>query len=486
MVFGDTLPQYYLLGGSPNKPANCATQPYRAHKFGEQAKRYVTWHMQDNHKITSGNAATKPNGRLLTYVLMDNAAPDLTNKEVPPSRVFSDGGAWFTEGKQSREALVGALWNVKPFTARNAHAHKETNAIFLGGYGTHLLSNAGYQGWRQGVGEISWNYINNRAVSGNTGLIDYEFDPSQEGDPPEEHDHQQKHGAGIEEWLLTPTFDYARGDSGEALPNGTHFRNFHFVHPTDGKGGYWFLVDEFTDGSKAHLAFHPYSRAINTVVPDAEYQADIVDYGNQEVTEVDLSIFLGTPPDNVTLHHGAIAGPNLENQYLYPTYSRQSGSKQIVTVLFPVNSDHPKPVFSRMSGDRYTGVKADQGEGVVDYIFESDPNSTHSIDKASFQAARSFFRLVDDQLQAFYGVGKSFEYEANGGKTGVKADEEIAFYLRDRSGKIISSVPQSLTLYYPNIREVILNGSAAAIVQRAESWIQINVPAGTSEISLVN
>jgi hypothetical protein len=480
IVFGDTLPQYYLMGGSPNTPANCGTQAYRAYRFGSRVKQSVNWHLQDNHGLAGGNAATRPNGRLLTYLLMGDQAPDLSNQKVSPSRIFSDGGAWLMEQNPSRQALVGALWNVRQV---DEHSHKETNALYLGGYGVHLLSNSGYTGWRRGVGDFSWNYIHDRAVSANTGLIDYEFDPSQAGDPPEENDHQRKDGAGIQEGLLTPTFDYARGDSGEALPNGKHFRNFHFVHPGDGKSGYWFLVDEFTAGNKAHLAFHPYSRAIKTLVADAEYQADIVDYGNQEITDVDLTLFLGTPPEKVTLHNGAIAGPNIENQYLYPTYARGAGVKQILTVLFPSNSDHPKPTLSRISSEQFSGAVVDQGD-VVDYLLESDSSAPQTLDGATFQARRSFFRLVDNQLRSFYAAGKAFEYEANGSKTGMRAEQEIVIYLRDRSGQIHSPAPQALTLYAPNIAGVILNDAPANVTQSGAGWVQINVPAGTSSIVL--
>jgi hypothetical protein len=481
MVFGDSLPQYYLMGGSPNTPANCGTQAYRAYRFGDRVRQYANWHLQDNHGLNSGNAATRPNGRLLTYLLMGEQAPDLSDQKVPPSRIFADGGAWLMEQNQSRQALVGAMWNVRQV---DEHSHKETNALYLGGYGVHLLSNSGYTGWRRGVGDFSWNYIHDRAVSGNTGLIDYEFDRSQEGEPPEQNDHQQKAGAGIQEGLLTPTFDYARGDSGEALPNGKHFRNFHFVHPANGKSGYWFLVDEFTAGSKAHLAFHPYSRTINTVVAEAEYQADIVDYGNQKITDVNLTIFLATQPDSVTMHKGAIAGPNIENQYLYPTYTRQTGVKQILTVLFPSSPDHPKPTFSRISGDQFSGAVVDQGEGVVDYLLESDSNSTQSMTGASFQARRSFFRLVGGQLQAFYAAGKLFEYETNGEKVGMEAAEDLVICWWQRSGQVSSTVPQTLTLYYPNITEVILNDAPATIAQSGKDWVKINIPRGVSSIAL--
>lgn len=478
LAFGDSSPEDYLLGNQFNT-ANCSTQPYRAYKFSDKAQQYANWQMQDNHGMNFGNAATLPNGRLLTYLLMGSTAPEASKQQVPPSRVFSDGGAWLVENQQSRQALIGALWNVKKSAV---HAHKETNAIALSGYGTHLLTNSGYRGWRNGVGEFSWNYIYDRAVSGNTGLIDYEFEKSQQGEPPEKNDHQQKYGAGITESLLTPTFDYARGDSGEALPNGQHFRNFHFVHPANGKSGYWFLVDEFTAGSKAHLAFHPYSKAINTVVPDQEYQANIVDYGNQKTTNVALTIFLGTEPDNTILHNGVIAGPNIQSQYLYPTYTRAAGIKQIVTVLFPANPDHPKPAFTRIQGDRYTGATVDQG-GVVDYLLESDSDSTQTVSGVSLQAKRSFFRLIGDQLQSFYIVGKAFEYEGSS-KVGVRAENDITIYLHDRSGQVSAAVPQILTLYYPNMRKVLLNGTTAAIVESGEGWIQINLPQGTSDIKL--
>lgn len=484
MAFGDSDPENYFMGNKftqPSPSANCSTQPYRAYKFGDKARRYVTWQMQSNHKMAAGNAATHPNGRLLTYILMGREAPNLADAEVAPSRVFPDGGAWFIERRQSREALAGALWNVKQDAS---HAHKETNAIFLSGYGAHLLSNAGFKGYGKELEPFSWDYIHNRAVSGNTGLIDYEFDQSQEGKPPEENDHQQKYGAGIAEWLLASTFDYAQGDSGEALPNGKHLRNFHFVHPADGKSGYWFLVDEFAGGNKLHLAFHPYARGITIVASNEEYQVEIVDYGNEKVTDIDLSIFLATKPTNVTLHNGAIAGPDIKNQYLYPTYTSESGTKQIVTVLFPANSEHPKPAFSRISGERYTGATVDQGNGVIDYILESDPNSVQSINQASLQVARSFFRLAENELRAFYAVGKSFTYGNGVDKIGFEASQNLALYIRGTEGKLVSPVAQRLTLYHPGLTAVVLNNAPVPITP-TEHQITIDIPAGTSELKLV-
>jgi hypothetical protein len=482
MAFGDSLPNYYLLGGSRHTPANCDTQPYRAYKFGDLTRRYVAWQLQDNHRMASGNAATRPNARLLTYILMEDQAPDLSVKTVPPSRVFPDGGAWFLENQQSRKSLAGALWNP---TQSSGHSHKETNAIFLSGYGTHLLSNSGYRGWRRGVGDFSWDYINNRAVSGNTGLIDYQFDRSQEGEPPEENDHQYKHGAGIQEWLLTPNFDYARGDSGEALPNGKHFRNFHFVHPDNEKSGYWFLVDEFTGGKQVHLALHPYAREIYPI-SESEYQADIANYENTEITDVNLTIFLGTQPDEVTLHHGVIAGPDIENQYLYSTYYRDNGIKQVVTVLFPSNSQHQKPALMRsISGEHYSGARVDHGDEVVDYIAESDSSSPVFIGSAALQARRSFFRLVHDELQTIYTVGRNFEYSVGDKRKGFQSEQDLSLYIRDKEGKVISSHSQNLTLYYPSIVGATINNSTALVVHATDNSITINIPPGKSDLSFM-
>lgn len=479
IVFGDSLPNGYLLGNKFN-PANCSTQAYRAYKFGDRVRQFVNWQMQDDHEMKAGNAATMPNSRLLTYVLMGDQAPNVSDGKVSPSRIFADGGAWFLEASQSRQALVGALWNA---TKAEAHSHKETNAIFLSGYGSHLLSNAGFNGWRKGSGEFSWTYLHDRAVSGNTGLIDYEFDPAQAGEPPEANDHRYKGGAGIREGLLTATFDYARGDSGEALPNGKHWRNFHFVHPADGKNGYWFLVDEFTAGTTVHLAFHPYSRTVTTVTEKEEYNAEIVNYDNTELTDIRLNLFFATPPDRVTLHKGVIAGIDLENQYLYPTYTRNTETEQIVTVLFPADRTHTAANFQRIAGDHYTGAAIDHGDGVIDSVVESD-GTTVRIEDISLQAARSFFRKVGQDLRAFYAAGRSLVYETDAIKTGFEAEQPLTMYLRDGSGKLISPVSQTLTLYRPGVRQVVLNGSPAEVVQSATDTITIRIPQGEATLEL--
>ena len=294
-TFGDTSPVASLLDG----PAGAAL--YRAHRFSEAAGAYAAWWAQQMRRP----------GSFVAYVLADRA-PEPVRPEV--SLIAADGGAWFVHTGESgarvgspggqasspggsgggrQEWIAGALWNPR---SSGGHAHKDVNAVHLAAYGEHLVVNSGYRGWGQGGLGFSWTYVHDEAISSNTAPIDGA-------------DHRLKHGAGIQEGFVAERFMYARGDSGSALPNGVHIRDFIFVLPAhDGRhagapesaagvgppgdaggaeappggasgeagiGGYWILIDRIRPvvaGASMSVALHPYSAEHVTVEEAVEYE----------------------------------------------------------------------------------------------------------------------------------------------------------------------------------------------------------------------
>ncbi|MCK4624992.1 MAG: carboxypeptidase regulatory-like domain-containing protein, partial [Phycisphaerae bacterium] len=180
-------------------------------------------------KKAGGNAAwfiggRLPPGRLMYYVLAEWPTP----KPLKPlSHVWPDGCAAFWEDNPSDKSLMGALWS-NTIGHNDGHAHHETNALHLCAYGENVLRNTGYCYFHKPYAHGSKGPP---TVLGNVVLIDGA-------------EHVRKDGGGITEAFTAPRFDYASGYSKDALPNGKHRRNFCFVHPQDGRCGYWVVFDE--------------------------------------------------------------------------------------------------------------------------------------------------------------------------------------------------------------------------------------------------
>ena len=188
----------------------------RASRFSAKAGQYAAW-------FADGRL---PAARLCSYVLWDRTAQ--ARPAIAPSKIFPDGGAWFREPHDDPRALAGILTNVRH---GRGHTHKETNTLNLAGYGETLLSNAGYNGWATPACGFSWEYINRRAISGNTALIDY--NPFRDGgtlqQPSAFNDHRDPsgpqapegaYGAGVS-GFTTGTVDYATGDRARPWSTGS-------------------------------------------------------------------------------------------------------------------------------------------------------------------------------------------------------------------------------------------------------------------------
>lgn len=235
----------------------------------------------------------RPQGKLLHYLLQNEP---FLKAAAPESRIFASGGAWFYEDMNNTNSLAGVLWNSTTF---DGHGHKEINSVSLSAFGHRLYANAGYSGWGSGSDEgFTWNYINRRALSASTVLVDYEY--GSVFDPSETNDHQQKNGAGITEGFTTNTLCYALGDSGAALPNAVHHRAFVMVPGEENIPGYFLVLDSVSDGTTMTVVHRPFSCHV-TACNEAEY------IWHMEKANANLAIFLATPPEKIEWIDGVVA-----------------------------------------------------------------------------------------------------------------------------------------------------------------------------------
>lgn len=468
--FGDTSPNDRLWHYTTSHyPDNASTQIYRAGRFGEKAGRYAAWQLKNN----------VPWGRLLAYILTEQE-PSST-PELAPSRIFSDGGAFFVERAQSTRALFCGLWN--PTFHEDNHAHKEVNAIAMAAYGEHVLRNAGYQGWRSASHGFSWDYINQSAHSGNTVTIQGE-------------DHVSKDGAGIAEGFTGLGVDYASGDSGSALPNGCHQRNLVFVQPQDGAHGYWILFDEVRahdSGQHVRLNLHPNSDVMYESSAEQEYRSSIGPhtYSGHEVL---LTIFLGTKPIRIQQQDGLLASWNGESflgKVLIPVYQTGAqGRCAVVTILFPHDAAHAKARFERLFSENATGASITQGS-VVDVALESSGAGVATHGNIAFQGLGCWYRAnLGSSAAYFVRKGTSFD-NGSEDRIGFESSRAVSIYFEGPSARIISPGTE-ITLYCPSIigvkRKQVGEDSPAQdmpIVAAAAGWVRVMVPVGVHEIEAI-
>lgn len=445
---------------------------FKAGKFSEEAAKYAGWILKDN---------PLPNGRLLNYVLYDANQPE---PEPAKSKIYPDGGAFLFEHSTSYDALRAVLWNPKK---SDGHSHKEVNAINISAFGELLLVNSGYNNWATGALDFSWDYISNRAVSGNTVLIDY--NNYNEYDPTAENDHAMKSGAGITEGFVSDLLSYASGDSGNALPNGKHIRNLVSISQDGNNNGYWVLFDEVTanqPGKTAHVALHPPSATYSVVYPDKEYK-----WTMNRITgsNVDLNIFLATSPRSADIKKGVIGsyGNSFVANYLYSTYNTDAstGKKNIVTILFPSDESHEKADTVSISGSNYTGAIIYLDDDTVDYALESSGAGTVKYDNFEFQGSAAMYRN-DKKATGFYFVrnGKLFN-DGSSKKQGFSSEGNVSIYMKGKDGSIVSK-GTNVTFYYPGVTGVKLNDATASVVASGDGWITVNVPEGTYNVTLLN
>lgn len=400
---------------------------WAAGKFSPLAAEYAA------HRINS--AQPRYPSDLLVYCIAEPLPP----KRTPQSRLWEDGGAFFYEKNDTQDALLGALWNV----SAPSHSHRDANAIYLAGYGEHLLLNSGYNGYGNDSAGFPWSYINDTAESSNTLLVNHQ-------------NHLEKGADGLIEGLLTDHIDYTSGLANRAFEaNIQHKRSLIFIHPQNNIPGYYVLIDDVENTTAPiSIALHPASARVEVIKPNTEY---IWNVASRKDTDTYLSIYLGNEPQSVEIKEGALAGWGkcFVGKYLYATYQ----NAPILTVLFPHNADHPKANIIRTKN----GVTVQHNNNVTDHI-------THN----------SILRHTNTKHTSYF-AKQSTAFQD--GDIGFQADEPVTIFMQNKTGHIVSP-GTDVTFAHPNISNIKIDGETFAS-QTVSNGQRVTVPQGTCKIELI-
>ena len=504
MTFGDTAVFYGHQDWSWGTNQSISAHSLRTHKFSSLAAGYAAW---------KNNNQPYP-GRLLHYLLAPDTMP---TPRTSTSRIFQDGGAYFIENNADTNALLGGLWNVDQPHGERAefHAHKDINAVYLGGYGEHLLVNSGYMGGGTPLGFPYLGYTRDRAVANNTLLINYQI--SSPTTPPIQNDHLAKRADGIAEGFTNPVgFDYASGTSAysgpafwgatpdgdygsidDVLPNGHHQRNFIFVHPQAAIPGYFMVFDEATADNISdtiHTAWHPFSAEITANVANQMYTANIgvTPDGvvkNAPNKDTFLAIFLATQPAAVEQYPGLLAtwfDQAFVGQYLFTTYAQPTRNpKQLLTILFPYDATHPLAEMSRINQANHTGATLQLPSNTIDTAIESIGNQSITHNNTTFQGQFTYYRQTNSQTTAYF-VKQGAQFDNNQTpRIGFQSDNPITIYLTSTVGNLIATATTQLTLYHPGLTTINLNGQPLTPSVQGSGWQQLTIGAGTHTLQLI-
>lgn len=435
-TFGDSGPGSF--------EADNRTGLSRAYAFSELAASYVAALVKDRAL----------GAYLSTYVL---SSLQVVEPAAAPSRIFPDGGAWLKQTSLDPESLAVVLHNLRD--QRDAHAHKDTNAVAFAAYGELLLRGSGYTGWNTGDQGFSWDYIHSRAISANVALFDYQVptDKQSEPTPSHRHDHMRTYGAGITDGILSGHLDYACGDSGDAMYNGRHLRNLLFVHPADGAAGYAVTIDQLVAGIPGVLAqvvWHPASPSVEAS-EDGTHSWRV----RQSSEGVDLTVFLGTPPRTTTQHDGVLSawGGGIVGRYLVGHYQTdERGRTAAVTVLFPRRDGQEQPLLARATGPQLTGATVLQGD-VEDVVWEADPGAEVEPRAGVRVRARAGFlrHRASGQLLSLWVKDATL---VDAGSFGFESERPLSVVQRGAVVQVSAAEPTRLTLRTPGLTEVLVDG----------------------------
>ena len=407
---------------------------WAAHKFSPLAAQYAA------HRIAGANPRFPSD--LLIYCL----AEPLPKPRIPASHLWPDGGALFYEHTDSSDALMGSLWNV----SEPSHAHRDANAIYLAGYGEHLLLNSGYNGYGNDSQGFPWSYIHDTAESSNTLLVNNQ-------------NHLEKGADGITEGLITNGLDYACGLANRAFEDNTqHLRSLVFIHPQDGAPGYFLLIDEVENTpDPISIALHPASANVETIHPNEHYTWNV---RSQKETDTYLTTYLATAPQNVELKDGALAGWGkcFVGKYLYATYA----NAPIATILFPHNAEHPCATISRANN----ATLIEHANAVTDTI---------SLSGEQLKGPACLFRRINNEHH-FYFARRATHFHDD--TIGFDADKPVTLFMRGKTGHIVSPGTE-VTFHHPNITGIKIDGEPF-VCDVSEHSLRTTIPRGTCNIEL--
>ena len=326
------------------------------------------------------------------------------------------------------------------------------NGLALSGLGNRLLVNGGR------LGEPTRAAALNNTLTINGG------------------NHKSRLGGGIVEGFTSSHLDFASGFSGPALAGNKHYRNLLLVHGNENAHGYFVVIDEVESnaGNIVKNYIHPANETtVSEISANLEYEAEIDHYPTVPGTK--LTIFYATPPEAVHVEKVQSAVPDRYPNYpdhnrlesVYPITSE--GKSNLVTVLFPSNTAHPKAGFQRIQGDGFTVTTMTQNEK-TDYIFESDGESKVQVAGHSVQAEMALFRE-----SGFWFVRNGTHFLS--AETGFESDVPVTLYMNGKSGVIVTA-GATVTLTGTGINSVQFD-EEVEVLNSSDNSIEVKLGKGT-------
>lgn len=421
-------------------------------------------------------ADSKIQGNILSYALLDEPFKSTT---VKGSRIFRDGGAYFAEATGSEEELCVAMSN----TARKTgHGHPDQNSLLIGGYGESILLNTGYYGWGRGILGYSFSDISNNENYNNIIKTSSTYNKN----------HGTGLSGGIVEGFTSDAIDYASGSDGQ-LQEEELYRNLAFIKSQPDANGYIVVFDEVNNATNNVIQrFHPNSKVtselstpVATISDKEHYRASINGYVIDESEDVKLDVFYGTEPSSVNVINGirsswgnSFVGKSLEANY------QGNGDLNITTVLYPSDASHSASSMTRLNGGNdYSGILVEHNSKLEDIIIASNTSSVINYTDINFSGKSAIVRKSNNDIQSFFvRQGKSFNPSTNYGFT---SDEDVTLYLDGNEGNIITQEDVVITINYPGIKTIKLNGSDKAIYESNADSITLGIPAGEYTVELL-
>ena len=438
----------------------------RVSRFSDTAQGYAAWHM-------GSLSDTGIIGNILHYILCDHIP---LPSQKPVSRIFPNGGAWLLDSSYHRESLAGVLWNIN--TKNESHSHRDANSINIVGFGDHILRNSGYDGWHL-PDDSTWNWIHSTAASSNTVSLDH-------------YNHADFRGGGIAEGITGYRLEYASGNSGPSLNNGSHNRNLLFVKPEDNVPGYFILFDEISlrgNVNQAHLYLHPNAETLpiilnNNQVYDWTIKRCYID------NEIKVKIYLGTEPLQTEIKEGYLASylpcDRIVGKYMKCTYEPgSSGNQTINTLIYPYLAGNNTPSFRRISGPGYSGTQLIFNDQLSDYTFTSEESGEAIFQELKFSAKSVYIRKVNnDILNYFTRKGTKVLFEGSN-SYGFESENPVSLVCTGKTGLIISE-GTTISIFYPGIQHIMLDNNMAEVIEKGSDWLKIYVPAGNHHFQIVS
>ncbi|OON96887.1 MAG: hypothetical protein ATN31_09010 [Candidatus Epulonipiscioides saccharophilum] len=406
---------------------------YLGHLFSEETAEIIKWRMQGLPNAVD----------LLAYLMFEE---NEVEAKAPTSAIFEETGAFFYEDIRDPQSLAAFLWSSD---GTDGHAHKETNSVNITAYGEYLTINSGYNGWAKGLDGYTWDYINNSAFSANTVLVDYEYENYKS--PSKENDHVSKSGGGVVSGFTNTNLDYARTNSGEAIPNAKHERSLVRVPMGDGAFGYFIIFDDIATESVTDIAsviHRPLTDNGNVVVPNEHYTYTINRLSNHNVY---LSYFLISEPDSVEITKGAAfsSGNNkVDLEVLIPKYKSDSDKNiNLATLLVPSDILHWGPAFSKYEEKGLEVGKLRFASGTYDYIFNSIEEGPKEIDletgeHITFDGESAVFRKKAEETKWVF-VENTTEFANH--DIHFTADKSLSIFVANSKGSYFATKDTLLT-----------------------------------------